>query len=101
MSTPATPVPTVPWDIDDAAPTWVRCAPLPSDLEATRVWRDESPDPPPIERTLVFPLARRITPESSARLRARGTWSLPAFVAAFCGTGLLLAVATGWVMIRL
>lgn len=64
------------WEVDDAAPTWVRSDPPPSDVELTRVWKEDSSgvrtselpdfsDPerePALEATLVFPLERRFPP---------------------------------------
>ncbi len=67
------------WELDDAAPTRLRNEPLPSDLEATRVFHDPSASPvvesspAPMafvsrmprevvgEATLVFPLRRPVS----------------------------------------
>lgn len=103
------------WEVDDAAPTRLRNDPLPSDLEATRVFHDGTAAPvvdPPLnpaapaparprdavgEATLVFPLTRPVAASSAAR-------ALPAVAAerrqlfaiaalAFCVTSLLITAA--------
>lgn len=93
----------VKWEVDDAAPTWVKSEPLPSDMEATRVWREEPSAVraaeirdfarAELEPTLVFPLERRLQP------RAQGNFGV-AF-AAFAVTAVLFALALPWVLSHL
>lgn len=91
------------WEVDDAAPTWVKSDPLPSDMEATRVLREEPSgmrateirdfSQPELEPTLVFPLERRVRPT--------GQGDLGIAFASFAVTVALFALALPWVLSHL
>ena len=118
----------VEWEVDDAAPTWVKSEPLPSDLEATRVWREDrsgiratgiadfADDAAPLEQTLVFPLERRLPPASAFRSviqpppQVRPPAPAPELqrsrvfatsAATFCVMAVLFALALPWVVAQL
>jgi hypothetical protein len=62
----------VQWEVDDAAPTRVKQDPPPSELEVTRIWREDSSgvrvaeladfSPSEADATLAFHLERRLPP---------------------------------------
>lgn len=97
------------WEVDDAAPTWVRCEPPASDTELTRVWREEPPDDtePELEATAVFPLERRLPPASALRVTpavpapAERSRLFATSVATFCVMAVLLALGLPWLSSQL
>ncbi|MBK9002004.1 MAG: hypothetical protein IPM35_40280 [Myxococcales bacterium] len=98
------------WEVDDAAPTWVKSDPLPSDMEATRVWREEPSgmrateirdfSQPELEPTLVFPLERRVPPAPAPPAPAPQS-NFVISVATFAVTATLFALALPWVLSHL
>jgi hypothetical protein len=54
------------WEVDDAAPTWVKSEPPPSELEATLVWREDKSG---IRATELADFAEDSSPEAATRVR--------------------------------